>query len=251
MSASQEDCALFLDFDGTLVDIAPTPDAVFVSDALRETLVRLRDRLSGALALISGRQITVLDKHFAPERFDAGGLHGLEVRLRGRMVERPHAQRERLQWVIQRLQKPLVAWPGALIEDKTDSVAVHWRLAPEAGPTIVPLLDEIAVALGSSFRLQRGKSVAEFLPADADKGSAIQLFMQEEPFRGRTPIFFGDDVTDEDGFRIVNALGGYSVNVGQPKSVATFRLADARAVRSRLMRWAEAFPRDVIADLKT
>jgi trehalose 6-phosphate phosphatase len=250
MPSSQEGYALFLDFDGTLVDIAPTPDAVFVSDELRETLVRLQQRLSGALALISGRQISVLDRHFAPATFDAGGLHGLEVRTNGKMLERPHTARERLQWIADRLQKPLVAWPGALIEDKTHSIAVHWRLAPEAGPTITALLDELAVALGPDFRIQRGKAVAEFLPAHADKGGAIEAFLELAPFKGRKPIFFGDDVTDEDGFRIVNAHGGYSVNVGQPKSSATFRLADARAVRALLMRWARDFPEDLVADLK-
>lgn len=251
MPASQQTCALFLDFDGTLVDIAPTPDAVYVSPELRDALLTLRERLSGALALISGRQIATLDHHMAPARFDAGGLHGLELRLGGKMRAQAASHRSQLDRIADLLEKRLVAWPGALVEDKTQSLAVHWRQAPEAAATISELLEEIAVTLGPDFRLQRGKAVAEILPARADKGSAIDALLQEPPYLGRTPIFFGDDVTDEDGFRIVNARGGYSVNVGQPKSAATFYLPDAHAVRTRLMQWAREFPADVAADLKS
>lgn len=249
--ADHGECALFLDFDGTLVDIAPTPDAVVVSPQLRDTLCALRERLDGALALISGRRIDTLDGFFAPATFDAGGLHGLEIRMNGRLRAQPAEHRERLRAVADMLSRKIVAWPGALVEDKVQTVAVHWRLAPDLGPKMLEWLEEIAATLGPDFRIQRGKAVAEILPAYADKGCAIEAFLKQAPFAGRTPIFFGDDVTDEDGFRIVNAHGGYSVNVGQAKSAATFRLPDPHAVRERLARWARDFPGDLVADLKS
>ncbi len=249
-TAGRQECALFLDFDGTLVDIAPTPDAVVVSAALRDTLATLRERLGGALALVSGRRIETLDAFFAPLVFDAGGLHGLEIRMGGRMREQqPPGHRERLRAVAQMLERKLLAWPGALVEDKAHTLAVHWRLAPDLGPQMLEWLEEIAATLGPGFRIQRGKAVAEILPAHADKGCAIAAFLEKAPFAGRTPIFFGDDVTDEDGFRIVNAHGGYSVSVGQIRSAATFRLPDPHAVRERLARWAQDFPGDLVADL--
>lgn len=250
MAGNVQRYALFLDFDGTLVDIAPTPEAVSVSDELRETLHALRVRFDGAMALVSGRRIADLDAYLAPHRFDAGGLHGLEIRVAGALLDRPVGDRASLHVMGERLRKRLVAWPGALLEDKEHSLAVHWRMAPEAGPALGDLLEEATAALGEGYRLQRGKSVAEILPAHADKGRAIEAILNELPYKGRTPIFFGDDVTDEDGIRIVNALGGLSVNVGTRSSAATFREPDPHFVRARLRRWAHALPDDFAQDLR-
>lgn len=241
--------ALFFDFDGTLVDIAATPDAVFVSPQLRDALMRLRDKVDGALALVSGRNLATLDAHFAPVIFDAAGLHGLEVRVQGRVLERDPPSR-RLRATLASLQACVVQWPGALIEDKTQSVAVHWRLAPQAESKIRARVEQEMQRLGADFRVQWGKAVAEILPAGFHKGGAIDVLMDLPPFAGRVPIFIGDDVTDEDAFRIVNARGGYSVKVGPERTAATFRLANARDVRALVMQWANETPRDVVADIK-
>lgn len=241
--------ALFLDFDGTLVDIAATPEAVFVSAELRDMLARLRDKLDGALALVSGRGLATLDRHFAPLVFDAAGLHGLEVRVAGRVLEREPPS-HRLRSAVEQLSRRTVEWPETIIEDKTQSVAVHWRLAPEAEQPIRILLEEVSAELGEDFRIQWGKAVAEILPVGFHKGGAIDVLMDLPPFAGRTPVVFGDDVTDEDAFRIVNARGGYSVKVGPEKTAATFRLPHARSVRALLMRWSRDLPADVVSALK-
>lgn len=248
-SAQTPGPALFLDFDGTLVDIAATPEAVFVSDELRDTLARLRDKLGGALALVSGRGLSTLDRHFAPLVFDAAGLHGLEVRVGGRVLEREPPS-HRLRSTVELLRRRAVEWPEAIVEDKAQSVAVHWRLAPEAEKPIRNLLEDVSSVLGEDFRIQWGKAVAEILPVGFHKGGAIDVLMDLPPFVGRTPVVFGDDVTDEDAFRIVNARNGYSVKVGPEKTAATFRLPHARAVRALLMRWSRDFPADVVSALK-
>ena len=247
---SMQRYALFLDFDGTLVDIAPTPDAVIVSDELRETLCALRERFDGALALVSGRRIDNIDAFMAPHQFDVGGLHGLEIRIAGKFLERPVSDRAGLNAIAGHLSKRLIEWPGAMLEDKEHSLAVHWRMAPEAGPTLADLMEEATASLGHDYRLQRGKSVAEILPAHADKGRAIEAILNEAPYKDRTPIFFGDDATDEDGIRIVNSRGGLSVNVGARSSAAMFREPAPHYVRARLRRWAQALPEDFRADLR-
>ena len=241
--------ALFFDFDGTLVDIAATPDAVFVSAELRDALMRLRDKVDGALALVSGRNLATLDAHFAPLIFDAAGLHGLELRTGGRVLEREPPS-HRLRTTVTNLRACAARWPHAIIEDKSQSVAVHWRLAPEAEIQIRAQLEDEMVLLGEDFRVQWGKSVAEILPVGFHKGGAIDVLMDMPPFAGRTPIVFGDDVTDEDAFRIVNARSGYSVKIGPEKTAATFRLPNARNVRALVLQWSRELPRDVVADLK-
>jgi trehalose 6-phosphate phosphatase len=249
MTHALREPALFLDFDGTLVDIAATPEGVFVSEELRDTLGLLREKLSGALALVSGRNLATLDAHFAPLVFDAAGLHGLEVRVGGRVLEREPPSRQ-LRSVVELLDRRIAEWPRAIVEDKGQSVAVHWRLAPEAESAIKALIEDITAALGPDFRVQWGKSVAEILPVGYHKGGAIDVLMELPPFAYRTPIVFGDDVTDEDAFRIVNARGGYSVKVGLENTAATFRVSNARDVRALLMRWSREWPVDVVRELK-
>jgi trehalose 6-phosphate phosphatase len=241
--------ALFLDFDGTLVDIAPTPEEVVVEAGLPTILDALRSRFGGAVALVSGRRIAALDAFLAPFLFDAGGLHGLEIRAGGRMLERPALDSAPLRAAATSLRKRLLAWPGAFVEDKEHTIAVHWRLAPQAGAALADVMEEIVAGLGAGWRLQNGKAVAEILPAHADKGRAVEALLAQEVYRGRKPVFFGDDMTDEDAIRIVNARGGVSVNVGPRPSAAAFRLPDPRAARALLARWAQEAPRDIAADL--
>jgi trehalose 6-phosphate phosphatase len=230
--------ALFLDFDGTLVEIAERPEAVVVEPGLTDTLAALRDALQGALAIVSGRAIATLDGFLAPFRFDAAGLHGVEHRIRGELFPcRPEAHPV-LREAIEALPARLPRHPGILIEDKGCSVGVHWRLAPELDTEVIEVVEELASTLGPEYRLQAGKAVAEILPAQAAKGPAIARFLAQEPFRGRRAIFAGDDLTDEKGFVTVNELGGLTIRVGAGLTGAQRRVDTPLALRRRLSEWA-------------
>ena len=233
-----EDYALFLDFDGTLVDIVERPDAVLVDPALPGVLTRLQERLGGALALISGRPIEFLDSRFRPHLFDIGGLHGLERRVGGELFlcdpdEHPH-----LRAMAVRLEEIVAPKRGVLIEDKGCSIAIHWRLAPQEKDFGLETAHAAVQALGPDYRVQHGKAVAEILPAAAGKGKVIEQFLQQEPYRGRIPIFAGDDLTDENGFKTVNAHGGLSIRIGGGETIARERLGTPSDLRHCLSVWA-------------
>ena len=235
-----EGWALFLDFDGTLVEIVERPDAVVVEPGLPETLTRLREVLGGALALVSGRAIETLDAFLAPERFDAAGLHGIERRAGGQLFPCCPEEHPDLRRAVARLKDQVEGREGLIVEDKGCSVALHWRLAPDLTGFAQGAVQEIAAGLGPAYRIQNGKAVAEILPVRAGKGPVIELFLESTPFRGRRPIFVGDDLTDEQGFAAVNARGGVSVRVGEGPSIATHRIATPAALRDRLRQWAGA-----------
>ena len=234
------DIALFLDFDGTLAEIAPRPDAVQVEPGLVTTLERLRLRLGGALAIVTGRPVSVIDGFLAPSQLDAAGLHGVERRLGaaltgGRPEDHPDLRRQ-----VERLHADSAALANVLIEDKGASVAVHWRLAsPDDAGRAEALVKAAAGSLGRSYRLQLGKAVGEIVPAQATKAHAIRGFLEQAPYAGRRPVFFGDDRTDEIAFASVNADGGVAVRVGDGETVASRRLPDPAAVRALLRDWAE------------
>ena len=233
-----EDYALFLDFDGTLVDIVERPDAVAVDAALPDVLTRLQRRLGGALAIISGRPVDFLDGRLVPHVFDMAGLHGLEHRIAGRLSMCDPDEHPALRELVGRLGKIVADKEGILIEDKGCSVGVHWRLAPEHDTEVLEVVEELAAALGPKYRLQAGKAVAEILPARAAKGPAIAHFLTETPFRGRRAVFFGDDLTDEHGFITVNELGGVTVRVGAGPTGAQRRIETPAALRVILAEWA-------------
>lgn len=234
------DWALFLDFDGTLVDIAARPEAVVVVPGLPECLTRLRHGLDGALAVVTGRPIAAIDGFLAPLRIDVAGLHGVELRLGDELApcrpdEHPDLRRA-VEGVIARLGHE----PGLVIEDKGCSLAVHWRLADAdraalAQRTIVAA----AASLDPAYRLQRGKAVAEIVPARASKGAVIEDMLERSPYRGRRPVFIGDDVTDEHGFEAVNAKGGLAIKIGEGATEARFRLQSPDALRELLRLWAD------------
>ncbi|MDQ4088045.1 MAG: trehalose-phosphatase [Pseudomonadota bacterium] len=230
--------ALFLDFDGTLVDIVERPDAVVVDPALPEVLLRLQERLDGALAIVSGRPIAFLDRHLGPDRFDIAGLHGLEHRIGGRLVLCNPDDHPRLRVLVKRLSKAVAPKPGVLIEDKGCSVAIHWRLAPHEKEFALATAHAAIEALGSDYRVQHGKAVAEILPSAAGKGKVIERFLHEPPYKGRRPIFVGDDLTDENGFKTVNAHGGLSVRIGAGETIAQVRLGTPADLRHCLSAWA-------------
>ncbi len=232
-----DDWALFLDVDGCLLDLADTPDGVVVPPGLPTRLDALSQRLGGALALVSGRTLAGLDRLFAPLHLPAAGLHGLERRHQGVHVASPEVP-VALAQVRDEASRLAARHPGAVIEDKGAAIALHWRMAPQAAAELR------AFAAGTlerlpGYRLQHGRQVVELRPASADKGDAIAAFLDETPFRGRLPVFAGDDLTDEHGFEIVNARGGLSVLVGaREPSVARWHLHDPAAVHE----WLDLLP---------
>ncbi|MGH8174790.1 MAG: trehalose-phosphatase [Steroidobacter sp.] len=231
--------ALFLDVDGTLLEIAPTPQAVHVPESLKLLLNTLCVRLDGALALISGRSIENLDQLFAPHRYCASGVHGCERRVASGAMLRPEISARSLATARSALTAFVQAREGLLLEDKGYGLAVHFRLAPHLHDEVHEQMAVMLQHLGPDFRLQAGKFVFEIRPAHWSKGTSVSAFMQEPPFLDRRPVFIGDDVTDEDAFGAVNALDGVSVRVGEASNtIAKYRLAGVAAVH----RWLTTFP---------
>jgi len=226
--------ALFLDVDGTLIEIAATPDSVKVPAALRNTLQLAAEREQGALALISGRCIRELDRLFAPCVFPAAGQHGLERRDALGNLILPAINTEILRPVRAELVELVQRHSGLLLEDKGTSLAMHFRLAPKCEPQVRAAMTDCMQRLGGHFVLRDGKCVLELVPAGYSKRAAVEAFMLEPPFAGRVPVFVGDDTSDEDGFAAVNALGGYSIRVGSAgASAARYRFVSVSAV----IRW--------------
>lgn len=229
--------ALFLDVDGTLVDIAPEPDAVVVTPRLIAVLGRLHDALGGAVALVSGRTVARLDALFAPLRLPAAGNHGLERRGADGLVHRPPVRAAEIARLRAAFADFAAARPGTIVEDKGLSIALHFRLAPSCGDEAVALANRLAGEIGGGFRVQHGKMMVEVRPDGGTKGSVVDGFMTEPPFAGRVPVFVGDDVTDEDGFAAANRRNGLSMRVGGDEPTgARYRVASVAA----LLDWLEA-----------
>ena len=228
--------AYFLDIDGTLVDIADSPAGAHLDPAFGRLVEELHRLAGGAVALISGRSIGDIDRLFPGIRFPAAGQHGVERRDAAGRISRHAFPSQELDWVRRRLVEAAARHPGLLVEDKGLSVALHYRRAPRLAGYGHRLVRSLGARLGERYHVQAGKRVVELKPAGKDKGVAVLEFMQEEPFRGRTPLFVGDDVTDEYGFATVNRLHGHSVKVGPGRTVARWRLPDVSAVRAWLER---------------
>lgn len=238
MEQTSEKLALFLDFDGTLVEIAPAPDLVHLDRRVAPALEALRQSLGGALALVSGRPISFLDEVLTPYRFDAAGLHGAQIRTDDEILsqfEVPEAMRDATRDLVRFAN----AHVGVIVEDKRISLALHWRLAPELQDEALTLIRATAARMGPGIRLQEGKSVAELVPAGASKGAAIARLMTTAPYAGRKAVFIGDDITDEAGFEAVNALGGLSIRIGDGATCATHRIASPTLLRTILLAAAE------------
>jgi trehalose 6-phosphate phosphatase len=237
-------CALFLDVDGTLLDIAETPESVYVPEDLKALLRDLCLRLDGALALVSGRSIADLDQLFAPLRLCASGVHGCERRDVSGNIVRPIVGAHELSAVREELQRFVDLYPGLILEDKGFGLAVHFRRVPHLSGDVLSIMRRMCLSLGPRFTLQAGKCVLEIRPNGFSKGTSIAAFMQQQPFAGRMPIFMGDDVTDEDGFAVVNELGGLSIKVGEARTtLAQQCLAGVRDVRH----WLQMMPRIALA----
>ncbi|MDO9709520.1 trehalose-phosphatase [Paracraurococcus lichenis] len=220
--------ALLLDFDGTLVEIAPTPDAVRVPPHLPGLLRRLADELSGALAVVSGRPLRDLD-HFLPVPIAKAGDHGASLRpdpaapaLRPDLPAPPAGWRARAAALVAR-------HPGALIEDKEHGFVIHYRQAPELGPEAEALLAACVAEDPAAFALLEARMAWEVKPRGASKGTAVNALMARPPFAGRVPVFIGDDVTDEEGMAVARRFGGHG-----------WRLQDAFGTPAALRDWLAA-----------
>ena len=223
----RSDAALFLDFDGTLVGIAETPEAIEVPQGLVALLTDIHDWLDGALAVVSGRQIDVLDRFLAPLRLPAAGEHGVQRRdATGNMREQTPPD---LQAVLDVANHLAGNYPDLLVERKHAAVALHYRRAPQLESLCRNALLGI-IAKEPRLELLHGKAVFEVKPAGVNKGIAIDEFMNEPPFAGRMPVFAGDDTTDESGFAIVQPRGGVAIKVGAGPSLARHRLESPLAV---------------------
>jgi trehalose 6-phosphate phosphatase len=230
-----ERSALFLDFDGTLAELAPRPDAVVVPPDLVAVLQQLHQRLNGALALVTGRAQADIEPMLAPLQLPAAFEHGALRRSgNGQMTQAPTPA---LSPALQVAHALAAQHPGLLVEQKQTSMALHFRLAPDLETLCVTALGE-AIADDPELQLLRGKAVAEVKSARVSKGLAIEAFMHEAPFAGRTPVFAGDDVTDEAGFAVVQRLGGTGIKVGDGPSCAALRMADPPTLRQWLQQAA-------------
>ena len=224
---------LFLDIDGTLLDIAPTPDAVNVDPALLNLLRRLERACDGAIALITGRPIAAVDALFAPLQLPVAGVHGFERRNAQGHYFRPGFVGAGLSFLRSEVKALAQSLHGVLLEDKGCAFAVHYRQAPNLEETIRLRLARLVSAALPAFELLDGDHVVEIKPIEHDKSTAIEAFMQEEPFTGRTPVFIGDDTTDLDGFAAMKRFNGLAIAVGS-RIPGEKRLAGPRDVRAWL-----------------
>jgi trehalose 6-phosphate phosphatase len=235
--------AFFLDIDGTLLDIEGHPDAVRIGRAELDLVGGLHRATGGALALISGRPLAGIDVLFHPLKLPSAGQHGAERRD-------SHGRRHRHQFEVEALHRAaapvrrfVARNEGLVFEDKGASVALHYRLAPQLESDARAVVEEAVKAAGGALELQLGKMVFEMKPAGVDKGRAIEQFVQEAPFAGRVPVFLGDDVTDEYGFRVINRIEGHSIKVGPGATDARYRLANPAAAKAWLGAWMDKFGR--------
>jgi len=228
--------AFFFDFDGTLVELAPTPDGVVVQPIVPLILGALRSATNGAVAVVSGRGIDSIDAFLRMPDMPVAGLHGAERRDSNADLMRVGFNDERLLRMEHVLEGVVKANPGMLLEIKGAALALHYRNAPDREPVAREATERLVADYPGAYVLQPGKMVYEIKPKDVDKGRAMRAFLEEPPFVGRTPVFAGDDLTDEKGFAVVNEHGGLSIKVGGGDTTAHTRVESVTA----LLDWLES-----------
>ncbi len=226
--------ALFLDVDGTLIDIAPTPQAIVMSADLPPLLGRLARRCGGSLALVSGRSIAELDALFHPFRFPAAGIHGSERRDALGNLHFTGVSSADLEPARAELRRFAARHPAVVLEDKGRSLALHFRQAPELESAVLAVLEAVRVRLPAGTHLQPGHCVIEIKGGSSSKRAAIEQFMQEPPFAGRVPTYAGDDLTDLDALAYVQSAGGHGIFVGPESMPGLEWLPHPAAVRDWL-----------------
>jgi len=236
--------AFFFDFDGTLVELQPRPEMVEASPELISHLEQLGHLTEGALAIVTGRQIEVVDAALAPLRFAAAGIHGLEMRLSAGDDVWKIADGGPLDALRPMAEAWVAARPGLLLEDKGASLALHYRARPELATEVAAYAESLCGTHPAQLAVQHGKMVAELRSAGPTKGDAVRMLMKGPAFEGRIPVFFGDDITDEGAFAVAQELGGLGVFVGAAaqKTCARARLESSAALRRILSRLARREP---------
>ncbi|WJF89469.1 trehalose-phosphatase [Paraburkholderia bonniea] len=222
--------AFFLDFDGTLVELASTPDGVRVPPEVIRLLTALRHLTHGAVALVSGRSIASIDAFLCLPDLPVAGLHGAERRDANGDIQRTGFNDERLLAMERVLASVVNTHPGMLLEIKGAALALHYRNAPDSEPAARAVTQRLVADYPEAYMVQPGKMVYEIKPKNVDKGRALQAFLNEPPFAGRLPVFAGDDLTDEKGFAVVNACDGWSIKVGEGATVARARVESVEAL---------------------
>jgi trehalose 6-phosphate phosphatase len=229
------DVALFLDFDGTLVDLAPSPNAVTAVPGLEELMAQVAWHLNGAVAVITGRPIESIDKYLKGAVRAVAGVHGAERRTSlGHIIQAdiPASLLDPAREILARFCR---GNRGVRAEDKGISIALHYRAVPDLGPACRRSVDECAAASHGQLERLDGNMVVELKPAAFRKATAMTAYMNEPPFAGRRPVFVGDDLTDESAFVAVSQTNGYGVIVGaRTPTAATSRLASVAAVHAWL-----------------
>ena len=210
---SPDEAAFLLDFDGTLVDIAPSPELVQVPPGLADTLIRLRGLVGEALAVITGRPIGEIDSFLPGVPYAVAGEHGSAVRFAPEMpVERAELPPVPSEWLDEAARLAAIH-PGVRIERKVAGLVLHYRANPDAGALLERAAHAMVASRSADFHVQASKMAWEIRPAGVDKGSALRLLMRRPPFAGRVPVFVGDDVTDEDAVRAAVAIGGVGYRI--------------------------------------
>jgi trehalose 6-phosphate phosphatase len=230
--------AFFFDFDGTLVELATTPDGVVVQPDVPLILAALRRATNGAVAIVSGRGIGSIDAFLGMPELPVAGLHGAERRDSNADVQRVGFNDERLLRMEHALESVVNANPGMLLEIKGAALALHYRNAPERGEVARRATERLVDEYPDAYVLQPGKMVYEIKPKDVDKGRAVVAFLAEPPFVGRRPVFIGDDLTDEKGFAVANEHDGLSIKIGGGDTLAHARIDSVPALLAWLKRIA-------------
>jgi trehalose 6-phosphate phosphatase len=239
-SVSYQSHAFFLDFDGTLVELVARPDLVRASPELVGQLEQLQNLTNGAIAIVTGRELAVVDAALAPVRLAGAGIHGLEMRL----TAQDEIWRMSDGGPLEQLRGMATAWvlaqPGLMLEDKGLALAFHYRARPELGPAVTAYVEGLASTHPGRLTVQHGKMVAELREAGPQKGDALAMLMRGIDFAGRIPVMFGDDITDEGAFAAAQGLGGIGVLVGAAahRSFAAARVGSPDEVRRMIGRLA-------------
>ncbi len=231
---------LFLDFDGTLVSLAPTPDTIEVPTLLPGILAKLHDQLSGRLYLVSGREISALE-HFLPEfPGDMFGAHGAESRRSGLYKKHPLVGSQPVWDVHESAKKVVAAIPRTTLETKDTGAVIHYRAVPDAAGAVRKAAHRIAKSV-VGMELHTSKMAFEIRPDDVSKANAVQQILHTQP-SDLYPVVIGDDTTDEEAMAVANNAGGFSVRVGDGETCAAYRLSDPAAVIALLEHWIEKSP---------